>query len=264
MRPVCYLFLVLLTACGTPKKHRLGQGICTERYTGHLFPPFQDHYLKAADHREFKWPVNPGEVLVLRVKFLNGGDFQHTMVKFYAKEWEDASALIPGTKKHKIQFVFLGDQAPETEIRIAFGTHGSESLVGSDCRNVGQKESTTLFGWVDQDHGEDDMRAVILHELGHTLGLIHEHQSPKSEILWDSSAVYEFYRTTQNPPWDSAKVNQNIFDRYTEDESNSTEFDERSIMYYEFPEGLARGMVTRWNTVLSALDKSFIKQMYPG
>ena len=31
------------------------------------------------------------------------------------------------------------------------------------------------FGWLSQDLPEDQFRAVVLHEFGHALGLIHEH-----------------------------------------------------------------------------------------
>jgi hypothetical protein len=263
MRNSALLLLVLLAGCAT-KTHHPGEGICTERYTDSVLPPFENHFAKAAAVRaEFRWPVASGRVLTLKVRFFNGDAFQREKVRLYAREWEQASAVLPGTKTHKLRFLFLDDPAPDTDIRIAFVRGGSESLVGIDCRNVLQKDTTTWFGWVDREHSEEEIRSVILHELGHTLGLIHEHQSPGSPIIWDTSAVYAYYKRTQTPPWDSDKVQRNIFYRYSQSEVNWNKFDEHSIMCYEFSSELIKGGGTPWNTDLSVLDKSFIKEIYP-
>jgi hypothetical protein len=38
------------------------------------------------------------------------------------------------------------------------------------------------FGWIgDNDVISDSEKGVILHEFGHALGLVHEHQSPARE-----------------------------------------------------------------------------------
>ena len=38
------------------------------------------------------------------------------------------------------------------------------------------------YGWIDADSPEEELRSVVLHEFGHALGLIHEHQNPLSGI----------------------------------------------------------------------------------
>jgi len=43
------------------------------------------------------------------------------------------------------------------------------------------------FGW---DLTVPGQRGTALHEIGHALGLLHEHQSPFAGIHWDDEAVY--------------------------------------------------------------------------
>ena len=93
---------------------------------------------------------------------------------------------------------------------------------------------------------------------------MHEHQSPAAHIPWDSAKVYEYYRLTQNPPWDRETVNRNIFAIYDGATTNYTAYDPHSIMHYAIPSSLTiGGYSTPWNPVLSTVDKDFIKRLYP-
>jgi hypothetical protein len=47
------------------------------------------------------------------------------------------------------------------------------------------------LGWINDNKSEDDLRSVILHEFGHALGAVHEHESPYARIQWDREKVYE-------------------------------------------------------------------------
>jgi serralysin len=210
------------------------------------------------------WPHRQDQNLILHVKFLNGSAFQRSKVQQYVKEWSLASAY--GTNnRHKIIFSFMPDNwAFPTEVRIWFGNGGSASVVGSDGLRVPQSEATMTFGWVDKQHSELEIQQVILHEFGHALGLVHEHQSPAGDIPWDSAAVYKYYHDTQSPPWEPAKVDENVFRKYSASETNYTAFDTSSIMLYAVPDELTKGTYsTPWNTKLSATDRDFIAKLYP-
>jgi hypothetical protein len=77
--------------------------------------------------------------------------------------------------------------------------------------------------------------SVVLHEFGHALGLIHEHQSPANGIQWDRPAVI---RDLSGPPnrWDPPTIEHNVFNKYTSQTvSQFTQFDPESIMLYAFP-----------------------------
>lgn len=119
------------------------------------------------------------------------------------------------------------------------------------------------YGWLDDETEEDEFSRVILHEFGHALGAIHEHNHPASGILWNRSAVYAYYRRTQG--WSKADVDAQIFRVYEEDQLNTGAYDRASIMHYAIPrELLLEGaMPVPWNRKLSSRDKAFIRTQYP-
>ena len=81
---------------------------------------------------------------------------------------------------------------------------------------------------------EAPMRATILHEFGHALGLLHEHQSPNAncdaEIDWDAA-----YKIGAGIGWDKAQVDRNFRQLANTTVLNATEVDRKSIMHYSLP-----------------------------
>ena len=104
----------------------------------------------------------------------------------------------------------------------------------------------------------------VLHEFGHVLGLIHEHQNPKAnKINWNKEVVYE---TFTGPPnnWTKEEIDRNIMGKYDEDQLNATDYDPRSIMLYFYPPEITLDFKgTKANYVLSPVDKKFIAEQYP-
>jgi len=152
-----------------------------------------------------------------------------------------------------LKFVFV-DQGGD--VRISFNPHGgSYSLVGTDCLKS-TEQNTMNFGWLDV--------GTIIHEFGHVLGLIHEHQNPKgSTIDWDDSAVYAWAKSTQG--WDQETTYHNIMERYGSDQLNGSNFDPKSIMLYFFPASLTvDNKGTDPNYILSKTDAEYIAKVYPG
>jgi hypothetical protein len=108
---------------------------------------------------------------------------------------------------------------------------------------------------------------VSTHEIGHSLGLPHEHQSPFSGIEWNTEAVYN---TFMGPPnnWTKEVIDSNILDKLNEGEVEGSAWDPDSIMEYEFEEGLIlrpeqyqAGLVPAGG--ISARDKEWIQHWYP-
>jgi hypothetical protein len=60
--------------------------------------------------------------------------------------------------------------------------------VGRDILTVSLNEPTTVYGWdLTSPYGS----GTALHELGHVIGMEHEHQNPFARIKWHEQAVYD-------------------------------------------------------------------------
>ena len=71
-----------------------------------------------------------------------------------------------------LKFVFVPQGG---NVRVSFNPHGGAySLVGTDCLKS-KEQSTMNLGWLDA--------GTIMHEFGHVLGMIHEHQNPRENLF---------------------------------------------------------------------------------
>jgi len=195
------------------------------------------------------WP----QQTALRVGFLGGNDFLRGKVRQFAVQWNEFSS---------VTFGFVDDGQP-AEIRVAFEPDGTSwSALGTDALNAEWFPANTMnFGWFTPETDDAEFERVIVHEFGHALGCIHEHQSPAGGIPWNKAKVYEYYAARG---WDKARVDQNIFRKWEMDQSQYSVFDPASIMLYPVPAALTDGKFeVGWNTRLSAMDKQFIAAKYP-
>ncbi len=190
----------------------------------------------------------------LRVKMAGGSVKVRNKVRQYAEEW---------TRYANIKFSFVDESQP-AEVRISFAKDGTSwSAVGRESTLIPFGLPSMNFGWFDDDTSETELSRVVIHEFGHALGLIHEHQSPVAGIPWNKPKVYEDYGK-MTPPWDRAKVDSQLFAKYGTNNTNFSQFDPLSIMEYFVPaEHTLDGKGIPGNTTLSAMDKQFIAQWYP-
>lgn len=169
-----------------------------------------------------------------------------------AREWELYANV-------RFQFIRRG----KAEIRIGLDARdGSWSYMGRDALYLDSLSSTMNFGWFSDRTPDYEIRRTTLHEFGHALGLIHEHQHPLQNIQWDLEKVYIYYAQTQG--WDKEDVDQNLFRKYSSVQTQFCQYDPLSIMHYPVSKQLTlSGFEVRWNFQLSAEDKNFIARMYP-
>jgi hypothetical protein len=189
----------------------------------------------------------------LRVKFLDGDPAVQERIAAIAPEWEQYTNL---------KLVFGTDGA--AELRIGFRDVGySWSTVGTDSLTRARTQPSMNYGWLKPTTPEGEYRRVVLHEFGHALGMIHEHQNPaaQGQIPWDKPKVYAYYA---KQGWSTQDVDENIFQVYAADATNFTAFDPTSIMEYPVPDELTTGSYAiGWNTELSENDKEFMRRQYP-
>lgn len=191
----------------------------------------------------------PGQTI--RIKFLNGDEYLQNKVKQYASEW---------LKYSNLKFEWVGSNEIAS-IKIAFKWNGDEGSWSNIGKNSRRYSPSMNFGWFDDNTSETEFSRVIIHEFGHALGFAHEHQNPTSPIQWNTTVVYGYYAQAG---WDKEKVDHNILNKFSPDNVDYTNFDEKSIMLYSFPSYLTlNGYSSPWNIVLSDEDKVSANKLYP-
>lgn len=203
----------------------------------------EEHTQGAALLAGKKWKVGR----TIRIAFLNGDAEYRARVRRVAEEW-----LLYANLK----FEWVTDPAL-SDVRILYAAGGgSSSYLGTDNLTIPKDQPTMRFGWMED--------GTILHEFGHMLALIHEHQHPRAGIPWDKPKVYAWYAGPPNN-WSAATVDSNLFARYAESQTNANAYDKLSIMHYSVPNELTVGdfAVVR-NSRISEGDKELMRQQYPG
>jgi hypothetical protein len=181
----------------------------------------------------------------IRIRFLDGSPSTHEKVKEFAAEW---------TKHANIRFEFV--RTGDADVRIKFdGGNGAWSYLGIDALGVPQDRETMNLGDLD--------RRTVLHEFGHVLGLIEEHQNPKANIPWNRALVI---RELSGPPnhWDKQTIEERIFQKASiGDLPPYRDFDPRSVMTMSFAAAWTGGVVVQAGDDLSNSDKALVARLYP-
>jgi len=205
----------------------------------------------------------------------------------------------------KLNFILENVPNPKKyDIRIDFNPdEGCYSLIGKDAIYTSSLE-TINFGWIDapsdftfnyndKDYyipknannlrgGGNTIGGTILHEFGHALGMIHEHQTPfDNPFIWNVDSILRVY---QGPPnnWNEQDIKDNFLNNYGNQVElyNGSSFDPYSIMKYamgsstdlldksKYPSqnkyDVAVGMLEQLNSTLSDVDKYWLGKNYPG
>lgn len=189
--------------------------------------------------------------------FMGGNHLQHEKVTQAIEEW---------TWYANVEFV-EAFSAEESNVRITFDPDdGSWSYIGRRCDIIPVTEATMNLAWLDKfSQITSNEKAVILHQFGHTLGLIHEYQSPAhgNPVVQNIAAVLDLYKGTQG--WTQQQIYDQVINVYNKsDVSNYSQVDIQSIMHYPQPKELTgHDEDIPYNGKLSDLDKAYMILQYP-
>jgi hypothetical protein len=188
------------------------------------------------------------------VSFLDGTALQRRRVEQFASIWSTVCAM---------KFTFRGGAPGAIRISFAHGLIGF-SAIGNEALTIQPPQPTMNLSQMTDTLSDDKARGLVLHEFGHALGLLHEHQSPASGITWNRAAAYDFFGA--NPYFLSPSVvDRQILNKYQENATQYTHFDRSSIMIYPIPAFLTKnGYEVPMNSALSLTDRSFISKLYPN
>lgn len=159
------------------------------------------------------------------------------------------------------------DSLHEAEVRTGYLLgDGSWSYIGRDILNIPVNERTMSFGWKLDEDAYGTTTAV--HEIGHTLGMPHEHQNPFAGMVWNEKAVYDYLGGPPNN-WSRETTFNNVLRKLDPAEVAGSNWDPDSIMEYQFPAGLILEPAAYRNGIfppgtLSPLDKTWVTTWYPA
>ncbi|WP_254410962.1 M12 family metallopeptidase [Dyadobacter diqingensis] len=261
---VC-LVLVLLTVSCTSKNNSDSQEKTSEIVAKDSIPPhvrlctelIPDSYidkvegLSAGVLSATRWRWAPGKSKVITVTFIDGVQSIQKRVQNIASAWEP----LIGAK-----FMYVPN-SQNADIKISFAQKGvSWSSIGTDSKN---RRPSMNFGWLEEEEIDSLFQSVVLHEFGHAIGLVHEHQLPNgNKIKWNVDSVYAYYMGYPNF-WKIKDIKLNIFDRYSQNQIIGGKYDPLSIMMYHIPASLTEdGYTTPINVRISKEDKRTITDVY--
>lgn len=205
-----------------------------------------------AAYTDLMW--SPGDVITVGMDTskIKTTRFVADKVKQYARVWETIA---------NIQFSFV-DDISKAQVIIGFDNNdGSWSWVGRNVLYNIIRAKTMNYASFSNTTNEDEFKRIIVHEFGHVLGFIHEHQSPFGGIKWDTAKLYKYYAKIG---WDRKKVNEQVINKLAASTLTNSIYDKSSIMHYSVSADMTTdGSSIPQNTKLSLMDTAFAGVVYP-
>jgi serralysin len=147
------------------------------------------------------------------------------------------------------------------DVRISFDGEGAFSWVGTDALLVEKNKPTMMLGGLSKSRTHEENLRIVLHEVGHMLGLRHENYN--FEIDWNMDKLYKYYK--DNFDWSKALVDRNVLGIGV-DFKRITQPDEQSIMLYPVDSELTLSgrSLKPVGTLISMDDIMTVRGLYPS
>ncbi|MBR9847132.1 MAG: hypothetical protein GYB35_13995 [Algicola sp.] len=147
-----------------------------------------------------------------------------------------------------------------SDIRVAFRRGGGyKSLIGNEALQFKYSGLPTM--WLDDldKQPETVFKRTVLHEFGHSLGMLHELKNPNAKFNWNEDEVRSYFKGLK---WKDSDIDKNILNPPPKRVISSS-FDPNSIMIYQIPSKLLKdGQAILWPKGLSKDDKYIINKYY--
>jgi hypothetical protein len=230
----------------------------------------------------------PAAAFLVSTLWTPGQTITIDFIDSYAPAWKKAwvkkvvAEMVQPYVNLNLQFGNYGNQA---DIRITFAhENAAYSRLGTQStwyKGSSEQPESMNLGWLDEPHSgsftwegvthpfpgctwcsSNTNGSVIIHEFGHALGMVHEHQNPEGGIEWNEQAVLNYFSGAPNY-WDEDQIRYNVMDKYDSNLLNASQYDPKSIMLYAFPGSLTvNGVGTQANAIMSPTDIEWMAKVY--
>jgi hypothetical protein len=209
----------------------------------------------------------PGETV--KVCFRAGTQKARARVVKYASEWMNYANVVLDFGDKDNPRSCQGDNSEA--IKIDFVEQGAAagywSQIGTNSRKTSHSMNLGEIGRDALPFPETEARRLTMHEFGHALGMLHEHQSPTGGCgpEYDQEALLAYGALLG---WSPEKSLSNFIPYSASPELNASEVDRKSIMHYSLPVWIFKARekspcFVQPNYEISEGDRVFMSRVYP-
>lgn len=189
----------------------------------------------------------------IKIGFIGGTEAQKTLIRNGFASWKQSANL-------NFEYPATGPY----NIRVSFSGGSAWSYIGIDCNQISQNSPTLNVGFglgaAEQAAGRS---AVVEHEIGHALGLLHE-QSIAGAICYNEANVIADLSGSPNF-WSEAQIRFNVLTPHNPANVIIGVYDSRSIMHYAIKASwTCNNVAIPGGNAITAGDRAFMSERYPG